>query len=473
MAPGTASPRASQVQSASVGSLVVRAVVLGAGLGGIAVAARLARLRHDVTIVDTDDTLAWTEDPLRSPVRHGATARPGAPPTILWLPAVFRDLFASTGRPLARELELAAVDPARRYVLPDGSVLDLPTGNRGATLDAFGRAFGAPAATEWDAFITAARTRWQEVRPALTPAGPDEPPALRRRWHRARAGGTLRHASHHLVDPRNRLILASYAYAAGTDPRRASAGLAVLPYLEHAFGAWQPVGGWPALHGAVLRRARARGADVAIARMTALRTRSGGPAEIDLADGTTLEADVVIDARTEPPQARGGSSAGSAVTVLVACHSVPDRLPAETIVLAPSARETVVVGRPDLVGRPELITVHARSAAGLTTSVDGLAAGILARASRIGVDLGGAVLAVTRAPAHHARAGGRGTRSGTGLIDDPGRETDRMLRIGTPLGGSAAPPLLGLSAALAAAMVEPVATAPSARSDRPDAATTL
>ena len=453
----------------------MRAVIFGAGLGGVAVAARLARLRHDVTIVDTDDTLARTGDPLRSPARLGETTGPGAPPTILWLPAVFRDLFASTGRPLARELELVPVDPARRYVLPDGSVLDLPTGSRAATLDAFGRAFGPAAATEWDAFITAARTRWQEIRPALAPAGPDEPSARARpRWRRGRAGGNLQHAVDQLVDPRNRLILASYAYAAGTDPRRASAALAVLPYLEHAFGAWQPVGGWAALNDAILRRASARGAGVTTARTTALRASSGRPVEIDLADGTTLEADLMIDARTDRQHASRGASAGHAVTVLVACHSVPDRLPAETIVLAPSAGETIVVGRPDLVGHPELITVHAHTAADLATSVDGLAAAIVARASPIGVDLSGDVVAVTRSLARPAKAGGR-TRSasGTGLIDPPGRATDGMLWVGTPLGGSASLPLLGLSAALVSALVEPAPTAPSARSERPGAATTL
>jgi hypothetical protein len=245
----------------------------------------------------------------------------------------------------------------------------------------------------------------------------------------------------------------------------------VLPYLEHAFGAWQPVGGWPALYGAVLRRARTRGTDVISARTTAVRVRSGGPAEITLADGRTLEADLVIDARTEPTRAR--QSAGQAVTVVVACHSVPDHLPAETILLTPTAGETVVVGRPDLGRRPDLITVYGHTSAGHTTSGDRLAAGILARANRIGVDLGGEVLAVTRAPAGGAGSRRRGSRaaSGTGLIDEPGRPSDRILRVGTPLGGPGALPMLGLSAALVAGLIEPVA--PVARSSRPDAAGTL
>jgi hypothetical protein len=156
------------------------------------------------------------------------------------------------------------------------------------------------------------------------------------------------------------------------------------------------------------------------------------------------------------------------VTIVVVCRAVPDPLPAETVVLASRPRDTVVVGRPDLAGQPDLITVHARSASGAGTAEE-LAASILARTRRIGVDLHGAVVAVIRAPEVGAPAARRpSARTVSGLIDDPRAATEGMLRVGTPLAGSAATPLLGLSAALVAGMVGPDGSAtPDAARTRP------
>src|SRR5665811_410487 len=46
-----------------------------------------------------------------------------------------------------------------------------------------------------------------------------------------------------LGDPRLRMFLDRYATYAGSDPRRAPAVLAVIPYVEQAFGGWYVGGG--------------------------------------------------------------------------------------------------------------------------------------------------------------------------------------------------------------------------------------
>ncbi len=78
-----------------------RVVVVGGGFGGTAAAARLAKQGHDVTLLERRDRLGGA---VGSVERDGF--RWDAGPTSTALPAVVRDLFRKSGRPLERELEL-------------------------------------------------------------------------------------------------------------------------------------------------------------------------------------------------------------------------------------------------------------------------------------------------------------------------------------------------------------------------------
>ena len=60
-----------------------------------------------------------------------------AGPTSTLLPAVIRDLFRKSGRPLEREVELEPLPFVREHRFADGSVLQLPGGSRAAQLAAF------------------------------------------------------------------------------------------------------------------------------------------------------------------------------------------------------------------------------------------------------------------------------------------------------------------------------------------------
>ncbi len=93
-----------------------RVVVVGGGFGGTAAAARLAKLGHQVTVVERRDRLGGAV---------GFVEQDGfrwdAGPTSTALPAVLRDLFRKSGRPLERELELVPVEPMREHRFEDGS----------------------------------------------------------------------------------------------------------------------------------------------------------------------------------------------------------------------------------------------------------------------------------------------------------------------------------------------------------------
>src|SRR5215212_5673434 len=97
-----------------------RVVVVGGGFGGTAAAARLAKQGHDVTVVERLHRLGGAvgfveEDGFRWDAGPTATA----------LPAVLRDLFRKSGRPLEKELDLVQVQPMREHRFRDGAVLNM------------------------------------------------------------------------------------------------------------------------------------------------------------------------------------------------------------------------------------------------------------------------------------------------------------------------------------------------------------
>lgn len=265
-------------------------------MAGLAIAIRLADFGHRVTLLERNSV---TGGQIATDVIDGAPIDTG--PTVFTLPAVFRDLFSKTGRPIERELELLPVDPAVRYVFPDGSQLDLPNASRAGTTKAIDQAFGRGVGAQWDRLIREARHMWELIRPRLI----DRCPSVRDlAWlalhpqarHTLRRGSSLRDFGiHHLQDPHLRLILDAYATTLGGIPTRAPAALAVLAYLEHTFGTWTVRGGLRTLADALERRLVELGGVIRFgARATRLATRARTINAVELSDGASIPADVVV-----------------------------------------------------------------------------------------------------------------------------------------------------------------------------------
>src|SRR5512146_1097537 len=95
-------------------------LIIGAGLGGIAAAAHLARRGMHVTVLEKNPHPGGRCDRF---VREGHTFDTG--PTLFIMPHVFEDEFAALGCPLHEMLDLQRVDPSYRLVFDDGSRLAL------------------------------------------------------------------------------------------------------------------------------------------------------------------------------------------------------------------------------------------------------------------------------------------------------------------------------------------------------------
>jgi phytoene desaturase len=102
-----------------------RAVVIGAGFGGIAVALRLRAKGYQVTLVDRCDHLGG-----RAQVFHRDGFRHDAGPTVITAPFLFEELFALFGEKLEDHVQLVPLNPWYRFRFPDGTYF-----NYGGTVD--------------------------------------------------------------------------------------------------------------------------------------------------------------------------------------------------------------------------------------------------------------------------------------------------------------------------------------------------
>ena len=269
-----------------------RVAVIGAGLGGLAAAARLAAAGHQVTVFEGAPAVGGKLGILE---RDGFTFDTG--PSLLTIPAVLEQLFVETGGP--SELRLTRVDPAFTYTFADGTELTLPHDAAGvpAALDT---ALGHGAGDAWRRLHTRSRRLWELVgEPVLR--RPVSLPALARMsarpadlravapWQTIDGLGRAL-----LPDPRMRIWLNRYATYSGSDPRRTPAVLAVTSFVEQEFGAWYVEGGLRGIVDAVARRCHDLGVQIVTGTPVDGLVISGGRARGVRAGGRQVAADVVV-----------------------------------------------------------------------------------------------------------------------------------------------------------------------------------
>ncbi|WOI56336.1 phytoene desaturase [Palleronia sp. LCG004] len=93
-----------------------RAIVVGAGLGGLSAAMRLGAKGYAVTVIDRLDTPGG-----RGSAIHKNGHRFDLGPTIVTVPQLFRDLWRACGRDFDADVDLRALDPFYEIRWPDGS----------------------------------------------------------------------------------------------------------------------------------------------------------------------------------------------------------------------------------------------------------------------------------------------------------------------------------------------------------------
>jgi phytoene desaturase len=269
-----------------------RAVVVGAGFGGLAAAIRLGALGYRVTVLEQRDQPGGRAYVYR---QDGFVFDGG--PTVITAPFLFEELWALCGRRLADDIDLRPVDPFYRIRFHEGGTFDY----RGDATS-MREQIAALSPRDVDGY-----ERLMEMSRRIFEVGFERlahvpfsswtdmarivPDMLRLRSYRTVWGLV----SSFVRDERLRQVLSFHPLLVGGNPFDTTSIYALICWLERKWGVWFPMGGTGSLVQGMVRLIEGRGDEVrcgvAVERIVVEHGRATG---VELADGTRVSADIVV-----------------------------------------------------------------------------------------------------------------------------------------------------------------------------------
>lgn len=274
-----------------------RAIVIGAGIGGLSAAISLAAHGYGVTVVERADVAGGK-------MREVAVgnSRVDAGPTVLTMRWVFDALFKSAGARLQDHVALKPLSILARHAWSGGARLDLYA-DEARSADAVGAFAGPDDARGFVAFCAEARRMYETLREPFLAASKPNPLSLATRIGLARLPDLMairpfdtmwRALGQHFRDPRLRQLFGRYATYCGSSPFQAPATLMLIAHVEQD-GVWIVEGGMQRLAEALTACARSLGVTFRFgADVSEIEVMGGRASGVRLRDGTRIEASAVI-----------------------------------------------------------------------------------------------------------------------------------------------------------------------------------
>lgn len=269
----------------------MRVAIVGAGMGGLAAAADLARQGCEVTVFDAADGPGG---------KMRRVIGVDAGPTVFTMRWIFEALFADAGQRLEDQLEIVASELLARHAWRAGGRLDL-FADIGRSTDAIA-AFASPEdAQGYRDFCARSAAIYRTLAGPFIAAERPSPLDLVRRvgslaelWRTAPMRTLWSALGAHFRDPRLRQLFGRYATYVGSSPFRAPATLMLVAHVEQD-GVWQVRGGMRAVALALHRLGAGQGAGFRFgARVAALRVEGGRAAGVTLEGGEAVAAEAVV-----------------------------------------------------------------------------------------------------------------------------------------------------------------------------------
>ena len=269
-----------------------RALVIGAGMGGLAAAMRLGAKGYAVTVLDRLD---------RAGGRGSSISQDGhrfdLGPTIVTAPQVFEKLWADCGLDFHRDVDLRPMDPFYEVRWPDGSkfrasgdddrmmeeVARISPGDVGGYIK-FLRDARARYVVGYEGMVAAPMHRlWATIRVL--------PEFARLRADRSIYG----HAAARVKDERLRMALSFHPLFIGGDPMHVTSIYALVAHLEKTYGVHYAMGGVQAIADAMARVIRGQGGTIRHGvEADEILVEDGAATGVRLTDGEVLEAPLVV-----------------------------------------------------------------------------------------------------------------------------------------------------------------------------------
>lgn len=273
---------------------MTRAILVGAGIGGIATAARLAKLGYEVKVLEKTSApggrVAWLE-------RDGYRFDMGA--TLFLMPETYVQTYADLGERMEDHLDLRRVEPNYRVHFHDDTYLDITPnlvemreqleaiepGSFQSLLDFLEEGYR-------HYYLSLEKFVGRNFYNAFDFFAPEHLPLL---WKLKPLGKHINVIKKHFKDPRLRAAFSFQNMYLGLSPYDAPATYTLLQFTELAEGVWYPMGGLYRVVESLVEIAESFGVEfhygAAVKRIDVDGDHVTG---VTLENGETLPADLVV-----------------------------------------------------------------------------------------------------------------------------------------------------------------------------------
>lgn len=269
-------------------------IVIGAGIGGMAAAAHLARRGLHVTVLEKNSQPGGRCDRFGHDGHHFDTG-----PTLLVMPLLYEAEFATLGVSLREALDLQRVDPTYHLIFDDGSRLALNSDPN--AMQAQLESIEPGSYRGFQRYVEEGGRHYQLAMDRL----------VNRDFRKASDFFTLSnvpliyqlkpfiphyaHMSAFFDNPRLKAAFTFQDVYMGLSPFEAPATFSMMPYTELAHGVWYPRGGMVKVVKALMKIAKDAGVKFVFRTAVERIEVDGDRARaVILADGRRLEADAVL-----------------------------------------------------------------------------------------------------------------------------------------------------------------------------------
>ena len=269
-----------------------RAIVIGAGLGGLAAAMRLGAKGYAVTVLDKLD---------RSGGRGSSIGQDGhrfdLGPTIVTVPQVFEDLWSDCGRDFRADVNLRPLEPFYEVRWPDGSTFSASSDDDKMLAEV--AKLNPADVAGFKRFLKDSRARYVVGFEGMV-AKP-----MHRLWEtikvlpkfaQLRADRSIYGlAAVRVKDERLRMALSFHPLFIGGDPMHVTSIYALVAHLEKTYGVHYAIGGVQAIADAMADVVRSQGGVIRHKTVVDEIVVTGGAAKaVVLDDGKQLDAPLIV-----------------------------------------------------------------------------------------------------------------------------------------------------------------------------------
>ncbi len=268
------------------------AVVIGAGLGGLAAAIRLGARGYRVTVLERLDQPGGRACVFR---QDGFVFDAG--PTIITAPFLLEELWRLCGREFADDVDLRPLDPFYTLRFSDGETFTC-RGDEDAMraevarlspgdVAGYGRFMAESEAIFRVGFERLGHVPFGSILDMVRVA----PDLVRLRADRS----VHAHVARHVRDPRLRVALSFHPLFVGGNPFTTTSVYSLIAFLERRWGVHFAMGGTGRIVEGMARLVEGQGGEIRLgAEVEAITVTAGRATGVRLSDGTAIAADIVV-----------------------------------------------------------------------------------------------------------------------------------------------------------------------------------